>query len=70
MVEYMLLIILKAISLGEMKLELFSRYFPRNGKVLKFFFLKALLLISFEKNVGLFRPTPIKIRIKMQYLMV
>jgi hypothetical protein len=39
-------------------------------QVLKFFFLKDLLLIGFAKNVDLFGPTPIKIRIKMQYLMV
>ncbi len=49
MVEYMLLIILKAMSLGEMKLELFSRHFPRNGKVLKFFFLRLFYLLALQK---------------------
>ncbi len=70
MVEYMLLIILKAISLGEMKLELFSRYFSEEWESFEIFLFKALLLIGFAKNVDLFGPTPIKIRMKMQYLMV
>jgi hypothetical protein len=45
MEEYMLLIILK----GEIKPELFSRHFPRNGKDLKFFFLRLLYLLALQK---------------------